>query len=91
MDGLDPVVHLTTTARFMLMGGSKMVQLGLLYQFVTVMVKFDTYFGPTLPDQTVPIVPLRCTWLRLRYTGYNGQTKNVISLPYNIFIVFHTY
>ena len=24
--------------------------------------------------------------LRLRYTGYNGQTKNVISLPYNIFI-----
>ena len=26
------------------------------------MVRFDNYSGPTLPDQTVPITPLRRTW-----------------------------
>ena len=26
-------------------------------------VKFDSYSGPTLPDGTVPITPLRRTWL----------------------------
>ena len=30
---------------------------------IAVMVKFDTYAGPTLPDGTVPIAPLRRTWL----------------------------
>ena len=29
---------------------------------LAVMVKFDTYAGPTLPDGTVPIAPLRRTW-----------------------------
>ncbi len=29
---------------------------------IAVMVKFDLYSGPTLPDGTVPIVPLRRTW-----------------------------
>ena len=29
---------------------------------LAVMVKFDDYTGPTLPDQTVPITPVRCTW-----------------------------
>ena len=26
------------------------------------MVRFDSYSGPTLPDQTVPIAPPRRTW-----------------------------
>lgn len=30
---------------------------------LAVMVRFDSYSGPTLPDQTIPIVPLRRTWL----------------------------
>ena len=29
---------------------------------IAVMVKFDSYKGPTLPDGTVPITPLRRTW-----------------------------
>ena len=29
---------------------------------VAVTVLFDNYTGPTLPDVTVPIVPLRCSW-----------------------------
>lgn len=29
---------------------------------VAVTVQFDTYSGPTLPDGTVPIAPLHCTW-----------------------------
>ena len=29
---------------------------------LAVMVRFDNYFGPTLPDQTVSITPLRHTW-----------------------------
>ena len=29
---------------------------------VAVMVRFDSYTGPTLPDGTVPITPLRRTW-----------------------------
>ncbi len=29
---------------------------------IAVMVKFDLYSGPTLPNGTVPIVPLRRTW-----------------------------
>ena len=29
---------------------------------IAVMVKFDTYAGPTLPDGTVPIAPLHRTW-----------------------------
>lgn len=29
---------------------------------VAVMVRFDSYSGPTLPDGTVPITPLRRTW-----------------------------
>ena len=29
---------------------------------LAVMVKFDNYRGPTLPDGTVPIVPIRHTW-----------------------------
>lgn len=27
------------------------------------MVKFDNYTGPTFPDQTVPITPVRRTWV----------------------------
>ena len=30
---------------------------------VAVTVQFDSYGGPTLPDGTVPIIPLRRTWL----------------------------
>ena len=30
---------------------------------VAVTVLFDRYSGPTLPDGTVPIAPLRRTWL----------------------------
>ena len=30
---------------------------------VAVTVRFDSYSGPTLPDGTVPIIPLRRTWL----------------------------
>ena len=29
---------------------------------VAVMVRFDSYQGPTLPDGTVPITPIRQTW-----------------------------
>ena len=29
---------------------------------IAVTVKLDSYSGPTLPDGTVPITPLRCTW-----------------------------
>ena len=29
---------------------------------MAVTVKFDSYSGPTLPDSTVPITPLRRTW-----------------------------
>ena len=29
---------------------------------LAVMVKFDNYCGPTLPDHTVPITPIRRTW-----------------------------
>ena len=28
---------------------------------IAVMVRFDSYSGPTLPDGTVPIIPLRCS------------------------------
>ena len=31
---------------------------------VAVMVKFDKYRGPTLHDESVPIVPQRCTWIQ---------------------------
>ena len=31
---------------------------------VAVMVKFDKYWGPTLHDGSVPIVPQRCTWIQ---------------------------
>ncbi len=34
---------------------------------VAVTVKFDFYTGPTLADSTVPIVPLRRTWLSSTY------------------------
>ncbi len=34
---------------------------------VAVTVKFDFYTGPTLADGTVPIVPLRRTWLSSTY------------------------
>ena len=30
---------------------------------VAVTLRFDSYCGPTLPDGTVPIIPLRRTWL----------------------------
>ena len=29
---------------------------------IAVMVHFDSYSGPTFPDGTVPIIPLRCCW-----------------------------
>ena len=29
---------------------------------IAVMVRFDSYTGPTLPDGTVPITPLRRSW-----------------------------
>ena len=29
---------------------------------LAVMIRFDNYTGPTFPDQTVPIVPVRRTW-----------------------------
>ena len=29
---------------------------------LAVMVKFDNYLGPTFPDNTVPIIPIRHTW-----------------------------
>jgi len=29
---------------------------------LAVTVKLDSYSGPTLPDGTIPITPLRCTW-----------------------------
>ena len=28
------------------------------------MVKFDKYWGPTLHDGSVPIVPQRCSWIQ---------------------------
>ena len=29
---------------------------------IAVIVHFDSYSGPTFPDGTVPIIPLRCCW-----------------------------
>ena len=34
---------------------------------VSVMVRFDSYQGPTLPDGTVPITPIRHTWSASSY------------------------
>ena len=42
---------------------------------VAVMVHFDSYHGPTLPDGTVPIVPLRRTWCA------SGGTCSRLQLP----------
>lgn len=78
--GLDPVGHLATTARVMLIAnlwveaglvnGTLGTVVSICYQSgappdlsLAVMVRFDSYSGPTLPDQTVPIAPLKRTWL----------------------------
>ena len=42
---------------------------------VAVMVKFDKYWGPTLHDGTVPIVPLRRTWIQ------GGSACSRLQLP----------
>ena len=42
---------------------------------VSVMVRFDSYRGPTLPDGTVPIAPIRHTW----YTS--GAQCSRLQLP----------
>ena len=34
---------------------------------VSIMVRFDPYLGPTLPDGTVPITPIRHTWSASSY------------------------
>lgn len=77
--GLDPVVHLTTTARVMLtanlwieaglVNGALGTVVAICYEHgsppdlpLAVMIRFDSYSGPTLPDHTVPIIPIRRTW-----------------------------
>jgi len=63
--GLDPVIHLTTTARVMLTDRSRRA-LGTVVSIccehggppdlpLAVMVRFDSYSGP---DHTVPIIPI---------------------------------
>ena len=42
---------------------------------VAVMVRFDSYQGPTLPDSTVPIAPLRRTW------SVSGASCSRLQLP----------
>ena len=42
---------------------------------VAVMVSFDSYQGPTLPDSTVPITPLRRTW------SVSGASCSRLQLP----------
>ena len=42
---------------------------------LAVMVKFDSYSGPALYDNSVPIIPLRCTWF------HNGVTCSRLQLP----------
>ena len=42
---------------------------------LAVMVRFDSYSGPTLSDGSVPIVPIRRTWLN------SGKTCSRMQLP----------
>ena len=42
---------------------------------VAVMVRFDSYSGPTLHDGTVPITPLRLTW------SSSGAQHSCLGLP----------
>ena len=42
---------------------------------VAVMVRFDSYQGPTLPDSIVPITPLRRTW------SVSGASCSHLQLP----------
>ena len=42
---------------------------------VAVMVRFDSYHGPTLPDGTIPITPLRRTW------SASGTSCSRLQLP----------
>ena len=42
---------------------------------VAVMVRFDSYKGPTLPDETVPITPVRRTWFA------SGASCSRLQLP----------
>ena len=42
---------------------------------VAIMVRFDSYQGPTLPDGTVPITPLRRTW------STSGASCSRLQLP----------
>ena len=75
--GLEPVICIAHGARVML-SANLWVEVGLVngalgtveYEGdqrppnlpIAVTVKFDSYSGPTLPDGTVPITPLRRTW-----------------------------
>ncbi len=36
---------------------------------IAVMVRFDSYTGPTLPDGTVPITPLRRSWFTTSFAA----------------------
>ena len=42
---------------------------------IAVMIKFDSYYGPTLHDNTVPIIPICRTWL------HNGSSCSRLQLP----------
>ena len=42
---------------------------------IAVTVKFDSYSGPTLPDGTVPITPLRRTWFTTITTPDSSQAR----------------
>ena len=40
---------------------------------IAVTVKFDSYSGPTLPDGTVPITPLRRTWFQPQSSAHDSR------------------
>ena len=47
---------------------------------VSVTIRFDSYPGPTLPDGTVPIVPIRHTWSGIKFPLFSIATATKASM-----------
>ena len=51
---------------------------------LAVMVQFDNYNDHTLRDNTIPIIPIRCTWLNSR--SHCSYLQILLQLPWAVTI-----